>query len=204
MIEQITRQLAAPVTEPIDLGQVLDQTLAVAAGDDAYLEGLIVRARSRFEINSNRILVQQRWQVAQPTFEKTIRLPHAPVRSVQSVKYIDKHGVLMTIPSDDYRLVTMGLKSQVALKPYKKWPYIVCKQPDTVQIEYTVGHVLTDELGFLKDTFVDKSEFDLSLQAILILIAEWYKNREDSAPVQLYQVPNAYKALLSELKVDLL
>ena len=59
-------------------------------------------------------------------------------------------------------------------------------------------------MQFDANTLIDKDKYDLAKQAILILVADWFRNREDTAPVQLYDMPNAFKAIANELAVELL
>ena len=75
---------------------------------------------------------------------------------------------------------------------------------DAVQIECVIGHAPVQNGAIDINNVIDPDRYNLAKQAILVLIADWFRNREDSTPVQLYSVPNAFKALCDELAVDLL
>ena len=199
----LCKTLLAPTVEPVTLEEVYNQTSSDVDHAD-YLTPLIARARKRFEQRTGRFLVEQTWQFALPKFCNTIEIPYAPLQSITSIKYIDNQGQLVTIDSADYRVIYHGIKATITPKLGGNWPAPGFKVADAVQIECVIGHAPVQNGAIDINNVIDPDRYNLAKQAILVLIADWFRNREDSAPVQLYSVPNAFKALCDELAVDLL
>lgn len=199
----LCKTLLAPTVEPVTLEEVYNQTSSDVDHAD-YLTPLIARARKRFEQRTGRFLVEQTWQFALPKFCNTIEIPYAPLQSITSIKYIDNQGQLVTIDSADYRVIYHGIKATITPKLGGNWPAPGFKVADAVQIECVIGHAPVQNGAIDTNNVIDPDRYNLAKQAILVLIADWFRNREDSAPVQLYSVPNAFKALCDELAVDLL
>ncbi len=190
-----------PQAEPLTIEEVYEHT-RTDEDDVNVLIPLISRARARFENRTGRHLVQQTWQVALPKFMDVIELPFFPLRDVIAIRYIDNHGQLVTMPETDYRVIKHGLKSSVTTAYNTSWPSIGFKLPDAVQIECTFGHAAVSGNQIDTDNFIDKDKYDLAKQGLLVLIAHWYRNREDTAPVLLQSVPASFDAICQELSVD--
>ena len=197
--------ISAPTIEPVTISDVYEHT-NTDSDHQVYIEPLIARARKRFEQNTGRLLVQQTWQIALPKFANAIVIPIAPLQSISFIKYINNHGQLITIDPEDYRVTDFGLTSIITPKLGGSWPAPGYKVADAVQIEGVFGHapLNIDETAIDTANIIDPDKYELAKQAILILIADWFINREDSAPVKLYDVPNAFKAICTELAVELL
>jgi uncharacterized phiE125 gp8 family phage protein len=195
--------ISAPTVESVSLDEVYNHTSTDSDHAD-YLTPLISRARKRFEQRTGRLLVQQTWQFALPKFGNAIELPYAPLQSIISIKYIDNQGQLVTVDPAEYRVVDHGIKATLTPKLGGCWPAPGYKVADAVQVECVLGHapVVTNAIDIAN--IIDPDKYNLAKQAILILVADWFRNREDTAPVQLYAVPNAFKAICDELAVELL
>lgn len=196
--------ISSPTVEPVSLDEMYHHA---SADDDheIYIAGLIPRARKRFEKRTGRLLVKQTWEFALPKFPHCIELPYAPLRSVNHIKYINKLGQLVTLDPSEYRITEHGLTARISPKIGGSWPALGFKLVDSVQIECEFGHVIPKEDGKTidLDNQIDADNYNLSKQAIMVLLADWFRNREDTAPVHLYDVPNAFKALCTELAVEL-
>lgn len=199
----LCKPILAPTVEPVTIQEVYNHT---SADDDHadYLTPLIARARKRFEQRTGRLLVQQTWQLALPKFADVIELPYSPLQSINSIKYLNNQGQLVTLDSADYRVVDHGIKAVITPKLGGSWPTPGYKVADAVQIECVFGHATVANDAIVQNSIIDPDKFELAKQAILILIADWFRNREDSAAVQLHSVPNAFKAICDELSVEVL
>jgi len=195
--------VSAPKAEPVTLEDVYAHTNS-DSDDETYLSTLIPAARKRFETMTGRLLVEQTWQLALPKFTTDICLPLTPLRSITSIKYINGLGQLVTIDPSEYRVVSHGLTAVITPRLGGSWPAVGYKVSDAVQIECVFGHagIAADQIDAA--SISDEDNYKLAKQSILILIADWFRNREDTAPVQLYETPNAFKAICSELSVQLL
>lgn len=199
----LCKAILAPTVEPVTIEEVYNHTSTDADFAD-FLTPLIARARKRFEQRTGRLLVQQTWQFALPKFANVIELPYAPLQSITSVKYLDNQGQLVTIDPAEYRVVDHGIKATLTPKLGGSWPAPGYKVADAVQIECVLGHAPVANSAIDINNIIDPDKYNLAKQAILVLIADWFRNREDTAPVQLHSVPNAFKAICDELSVELL
>lgn len=189
--------------EPVTIEEVYDH---VSSDEDhsVYLTALIKRARKRFEDYTGRILVAQTWQFAFPKFSNDLVIPKSPLQSVSSLKYIDNQAQLVAVENSDYRVIEHGLTALLQPSLGGCWPYPGYKVADAVQVECVLGHAPVVNSAIDTQNIVDPAKYELAKQALLILIADWFRNREDTAPVQLHSLPNAFKALCDELSVSLL
>lgn len=202
-MNMLCRVINAPTVEPVTLQEVFDH--ANADHDHAdVLKPMIARARKRFEKRTGRFLVQQTWQFALPKFPCEIELPYTPLQSINSIKYINNQGELVTLAASEYRVIHHGLKAKIAPKLGGSWPAPGFKVADAIQIECVMGHASVTDNKIDNDNIIDPDSYQLAKQAILVLVADWFRNREDTAPVQLHSVPNAFKAICEELTVELL
>lgn len=205
-MNQRQQLIVAPVAEPVSVDELRTHTVIDDPSDDGYLLALITRARKRFEKNTGRLLVAQTWECAFDQLPRIIELPKTPVQTVDSVSVLNTDGTYTELSSSTYRVIKHGLLTQIMPMPNVQWPCLSVSAPDAVVVRYTVGHASIVESGerIDKTTIIDKGTYELAKQAIMILCADWYINREDTAPVQLYPVPNAYRAICSELSVEVL
>lgn len=197
--------LTPPKLEPIKVDEVSEHA---SADDDhaTYIASLIPRARQLFESQTGRLMVQQTWRFNLPKFANCIELPKTPLQSILSVKYLDNLGQLVTLNASQYRVVNNGTTAQLMPALGTTWPAPGYKVPDAVQIEAVFGHAPTTESPLAIDVqnISESGKYELAKQALFILIADWFRNREASAAVQLYAVPNSFTAICDELKVDVL
>lgn len=199
------RLVVAPQVEPVTgFDLQIHATIEETEQDQLnYVEALIKRARARFEQNTSRLLVAQEWEVSLSGFVSEIPLPLAPVTAVLAVDYYNQSGQNITLDSADYRLVYGGLHARLCPAFGKHWPVAIFA-PDAVRIRLRCGHAAVVDGLIDESSILDPGKYEMAKQAIMILAADWYNNREDTAPVQLYRAPNAYQSLCSELSVDIL
>jgi uncharacterized phiE125 gp8 family phage protein len=200
--------ITGPVVEPVSVDELRTHTVIDDTFDDAYLQALIIRARRRFEKNTGRLLVTQTWQCAFDQLPRLLEIPKTPVQQVVSVSLLNSDGTYTELNSSTYRVVSHGLLKQIMPMPNTNWPCLTVCAPDAVVVEFIAGHAqvtIGESSAYINESsIVDKGDYELAKQAIMILCADWYVNREDTAPVQLYPAPNAYSAICTELSVDLL
>jgi uncharacterized phiE125 gp8 family phage protein len=198
--------IVSPVLEPVSVDELRTHTVIEDTHDDGYLQALIIRARRRFEKNTGRLLVSQTWECAFDQLPRIIELPKTPVQTVDSISILNSDGSYTELLSSTYRVIKHGLLTQIMPLPNLQWPCLSVVAPDAVVVRYTAGHASPVESGAYinRETIFDAGSYSLAIQAIMILCADWYLNREDTAPIQLYPAPNAYSAICTELSVELL
>lgn len=166
--------------EPIDLAtaklqcRVIDDT-----SEDALIEGFIVAAREWVESVTGHALVQRQFVERRDNFETYIELTRRPViLNTVLVDYVDGDGAPQAY-SD--------FVAQVDREPARIYPAIGGEWPTLsdyggVTVTYDAGYELGEEPKPL-------------IQAMLLLIAHWYKNREAVTANQPFTVPLAVEAL---------
>lgn len=129
----------APGEEPVTLAEAKLHCKGVdGTTDDTLITGLIMTARRAAEHRTGRALVTQQWEYTHDDFDSRIDLPKPALISVQSVKYLDSDGVLQTLASSEYQVVTSELIGYIVPAYGKSWPS--CRvQPDSVVVAYTAG-----------------------------------------------------------------
>ena len=156
----------APSTEPISLSEAKAHMRVDFNNDDTYIENLIVAAREFCETMQNRAYITQTWELALDAFINNIELPNPPLQSVISMKYYDTSENEITLNSDDYFVDTYSEKGTISLKHGKYWPSTQLRPLNGVIIRYIAG-------------YGNAATVPIKIkQAILMLVAHWYENRE--------------------------
>lgn len=202
----IRRQLiTGPTVEPVTVDELKTHTVLdnVESAEHSYLQSLIRRARALLEHDTSRALVLQTWEISLTGFVQDIPLPVSPVRAIESITYINSSGDEVVVPEADYRLSQFGLLSRVLPKYGKSWPSAAFTQ-DAVRIRFTAGHANVAGGNIDSNDIIEAGPYELAKQAIMILAADWYANREDSAPIQLHATPSGFRAICNSITVDLL
>jgi uncharacterized phiE125 gp8 family phage protein len=137
-----TRILTAPVCEPITLAEAKAHLRIEddITSEDDYITALIIAARQVCENRLTRALVYQQVELSLECFDAVIELPRAPLRSVESVKYINSNGVLTTLVADtDYQIDSRREPALVFPAYGKSWPGTRAV-PNAVTITYWAGY----------------------------------------------------------------
>lgn len=168
----VTRTQVGPggggaIVEPITLAQVKTRLRIDGNADDADLGLMIAAARSHVESMVSLSLVLSVWNLKIDSFptERSgrIRLPFGPVNSISAFTYVDSGGVTRTLST--YQLIDEDGSASVYPSPGGVWPETQTGKFASVSITYAAG------------TWSIPIDPDL-IQAILMLIAHWYANRE--------------------------
>lgn len=185
----------APSVEPVTLAEAKAHCRIEHSDDDALVTALIIAARQSVEDFTNRALVNQTWKqffdaCELPFAKREIWLRKVSVNSITSVKAYAADDTATTVPSIDY----FKSGDRVVLKEGKSWPSHG-RQFDAVEIEYVAGYgaVAANVPAPIR-------------QAILMLVAHYYENREAGGdPVVKevfdYEVPFGVRAILMPFRV---
>ncbi len=155
--------------------------------DDDLLEMLITAAREHCEQFLGLSLVPKTLELALDEFptedDGIIELPHGPVNAIVSVTVGTSSDAEMD--PDDYELDDFSVPNR--LVPATVWPTVTASL-NTIRIIYTVGYDGPDSSD---GPTIPKTV----LQAMKLLIADWYKHREDTDVHELV-IPNGALTLL--------
>lgn len=182
--------VTGPDCEPVTADDAKRQCNVVADDEDALIETLIVAARELLERDTGRGLIAQTWRMTRDAFpgERGIVLPRSPLRSVTAIAYTDSAGVTQTFAAANYTVDTA--RGVVWLKADCDWPTDVSEDPGAVVITYVIGY------GTEPAAVPARAK-----QAILMLVAHWYKNREAVNVGNITsELPLAWEAMVRSLK----
>lgn len=149
----------APQTEPVDADEV-KMFLGLDTGDadsDTEVNALIKAGRERCEQITGRSLItrQYRWDMRQwpqafvfrlpypPLAWDTVGLAGPPVKSVDSIKYLNVASVLTTLPSTEYQIDDTTEPATIRPAYLKYWPASILSGwnlPNAVQVTFTAGY----------------------------------------------------------------
>lgn len=190
MIANAFRTTTEPTFEPLMLQEVKDHLRIDSTDEDALLDALIQSARGYLEGLLGRVIPEQSVTAYYSTFCDELILPRAaPLQSVTSVKYLDTDGALQTLGTSYYDVYTWRTPGEVRLADGYSWPSTQTGVTDTVRIEYVAG--------WGSPQLVPSA----IRQALLLLIAHWYENRESSTPLTINDVPVSFAALTTAYQV---
>ena len=164
--------------------------------DDDLILALVTAARENCENFTGLTLVPKTLEIALDEFpgidadDDYIELPMGPVSAIVSVTAGTGSDSLMD-PAN-YVLDTFSVPNR--LVPVTYWPTVTASV-NTVRIIYTVGYdsMISSDGPTLPKTII---------QAMKLLVADWYKHREDTDVVEL-KIPNGVNSLLRAYRIRL-
>ena len=183
--------VTAPVKTPVTLAEAKAHLRVDITDDDTLINGLINAATDYLDGYSGilkKALITQTWSITAPCFKSNkIYLNLDPVSSVTSIQYYDADNVQQTINAANYALYKDAGGSYIKPTSGNNWP-AVYNRDDAVVITFAAGYG------------ADESAVPNNIrQAIFLLIAHWYENREAVVvgSVTPSELPMAFNALLA-------
>jgi uncharacterized phiE125 gp8 family phage protein len=163
--------------------------LRVDGGDeDALIDSLIAAATTHVERGVGIALITQEWTLLRDAWPEAsfVELPLAPLQEVVSVTTYDADGAGEAFDPAHYFADTASTPPRLALTGAARWPR-PGRRANGIEIAVTAG--FGDEPGDVPQPL---------RQALLLLIAHWYEQREPVAlGEQPYRVPGSVAALLA-------
>ncbi|HZP34163.1 MAG TPA: head-tail connector protein [Candidatus Acidoferrales bacterium] len=167
-----------PEADPVTLDEVKQYLRVTSSADDDVLERLIAVATRSVEGWLGRSLIQQQWQLTLDSFPyrmfrqgvpfaafRDIRLPRAPLVSVDSISYVDAGGQTQSIDPATVQVDKFSLPPFIRPAFGKTWPPTQAVV-NAVTILYTCGYADADSVP------------ETIKLAIISLIAHFNENRE--------------------------
>ena len=177
----------APVNEPWTLSDVKNYLKVDTSADDTLITTLISAARQAAESYLNMALITQTvTEKLDRLNSPTLYLSVSPVISVSNFQYADRQNTTQTFVSTNYVVDTFSKPARLSLAYGKTWPTLYGNIND-VTITYTAGFG-TEASGVPTQI----------RQAILMMIADSYDNRED----YVKKMPTASQYLLDQYRVQ--
>ncbi len=158
--------------------------------EDAHITNLIKAARRHCEKLSNKAYVTQTWDAYFDEFPSTpFTIPLPPVQTVSSIIYTDSDLNSTTVSATSYVVDKKSFPARVNLAYNKTWPTPTLTTMNAIRLRYINGY---GSAGVVP--MEDK-------QAIMMLAAHLFENREQTTDVLLREVPMGIHALLGIDKV---
>ena len=157
-----------PSVEPVSLAEAKAHLRVDGSDEDTLIASLITSARVHIETTLGQALNTQSWSLFLDRWPAvaTVSLLRAPVISVDAVKTYDADDVATDFAPENYFADTVSDPPRLLLRGATPWP-----QPgrigNGIEIAFTAGY--------------GAAAFDVPepfRQAILMLVAHWFENRE--------------------------
>lgn len=170
--------ITPPGIEPISLEEAKLHLRVDATDEDIPIGLLIVAARQAAEAETWRALMPQTMELSLSCWPHKIYLPHPPLASVTSIKYLDTAGVLQTMDPADYIVDDYSEPAKIVPAYGKCWP-MVRHQPNAILVRYVAG-------------YANISSVPQAIKSWMLLrIGTLYRNREDVVTGQVSELPHA-------------
>ncbi len=158
--------ITGPALEPVALADVKAHLRIDSDDEDALLTAAIVSARVHVESATRRALIEQAWRIYLDAWprKRFLRLPVAPLISVDAVTIYDFAGDPQVVDPDDYEADVVSSPARMVLAATAPAP--VGRAVNGIEIDVTAGYGATsvDVPAALR-------------QAVLMLVAHWYEHR---------------------------
>jgi len=164
----ILKRTVDPTEEPVSVTEAKAHLRVDLADDDLLIGSLVTAARQYIEDTAARALCTQTWRLSLDEWPTIgyIELPRPPLQTVSSIVYTDSAAVAHTFSTDYYDVDTDSEPGRVVLEYGDTWPTGTLASTNPIQVTYVAGYgAVASVPQHLK-------------QAILLLTAHWYENRE--------------------------
>jgi uncharacterized phiE125 gp8 family phage protein len=158
-----------PKVEPVSIAEAKLQCRISIDDDDDALLGYTIAAREHCEKVCGRAFITQEWDFWLPGWPATnrIRIPFAPLQSVEYLQYTDSSETANVVDPSIYVVQPGTTPGELVLRFAQIWPPTVMSPSWPINVRFKAGY--SD----------DASKVPQSIkQAILMLTAHWYENRE--------------------------
>lgn len=191
------RVIDRPTEEPLSLAEVKIHLRVDHTDEDEMLSGYISAARDLVENECSRALMAQTVELGLddfPRYEDRIRIPRGQLQGIFSFLYTDVDGITHAMNAGtDYKLNQFSEPAEVVLPFNAVWPSVMLDTAAPVRIQFQCGYESAAD--------VPKQ----AKQAMLMLIGDWYVNREDvvigRTSTVAAKLPNGVDRLLTNLRL---
>lgn len=180
-----------PTTDILTLPEAKAHLRVTNTAEDALITDLIAAARQRIEEWTKRSLPPQTWRLGLDRFPRgrePIVVPRPPLTVVNSVKYDDSDGVEQTLAGFVADAETRLESGRIVPAFEDLWP-VTRTFINAVRVEFVAGFAAGEVPAEIK-------------QAALLLVGNYFKNREQSVlGSSATNLPQGVEALLADWTV---
>jgi len=177
---------AAPALEPVSVSEAKDYLRVDSAVEDPVVASLILAARLHIEGALDIAMVTQSWSLFLDGWPEDgrVSIPLGPLKSVDSVKVYDAEDTAQTVSPETYVVDLSALRPRLVRQAGAVWP-TPGRAANGIEIALTAGY---------GDT-TDKVPQPIR-QAVLMLAAHWYEQREPVVFEKPDELPHGVADLL--------
>lgn len=175
-----------PTSEPITLAEAKAHLRVEHTLEDLLIESLITAARNFVENFTRRALIEQTWKLTLDQFPCwEIYIPKPPLISITKFDYLNSAGISASLTETiDFLVDKESEPARITPFYLGTWP-IAYQQINAVSITFKCGYGAA------------ASSVPIAIkQSMLLLVGHWYNNREQTAPINLSQIPLGAEYLL--------
>ena len=154
--------------------------------EDALIASLIVTSRLHIETALSLAMITQGWSLRIDAWPETgaLTLPVFPVQAIESISAIAQDGADTAVDTDSFRIEVIGSRSRL-LPLSRQWPMHGPAQGIEITFQAGFGDAGADVPAPIR-------------QALLMLIAHWYEQREPVAfGTAATRIPDTVSELLA-------
>jgi len=159
------------------------------SAEDSLLTNLISAAREYCEAFQNRAYIEQVWYLWLDSWPDgdSIRIPLPPLLAtpVPIITYYDEADAVYTFAATNYFVDSISEPGRIVLNYDASWPSETLRPMNSVCVEFACGY------GAVSSAVPAKIK-----QAMLLLIAHWYENREAASDRPSRSIDLAVRSLL--------
>ena len=158
--------------------------------DDTYIDSLVLAATASAEMFTNRYFINTTVTQYNDHWREIETLYKSNVSSITHIKYYDSDNSLQTLASSVYLLDDSAEPARVSLDVSQDWPTIAGRK-NAIEVKYIVGY------GAAGSDVPDGIK-----QAVLLIIGNWYQNRQSVVTGTIAtELPLNSQYLLEQYKV---
>lgn len=163
----------APATFPVTTAQAKAACEVTFSDDDDYIDALIEAATRVVEEKSGKQLVSQTWTRTSPDAIGRLAIDKRPLIAVTGMTYYDRDDSSQSLTLSNFYVYKSEDRAWIEPKDGYEWPDMRDRM-DALTITFTAGYTTVPE------TLV---------QAIKMLIREWYDTRATATEARRMEVP---------------
>ena len=180
---------AAPALEPVTLAEAKAQLRIEGSAEDAFISSLIVTSRVQIEAALGLALISQTWRLTLDDWpDGVIELSMRPVQSVHSIEVANGSGGATALAPAGYHVDGRALPPRIILAIDA--PPAPEQSAEGIAITFTAGFgpLAADVPAPIR-------------QALLLLVAHWFENREPCTGAASQRTPDAISTLLAPYRM---
>lgn len=164
--------VTAPTVDPVTVAEAKTHLHVEHTWQDDLITSCISAATQWAELFTSRAFVRQVWEMTFDGFPDEIRIPRAPLISIDSIYYVDSDGMTTLLPSSEYQASLRGFPSRIVPAYGGSWP-ATRTQPEAVIVQFTAGYPPGGSPEDLRENIPESIK-----SAIKLVTADLFQNRD--------------------------